>query len=100
MSRPEAERVIDVREHEIRERELDAERRGEVTCRADVLVARGGVVRAGLERGGAAGELLRRWPAGLRIGLPDRLRQLVEVDTRARCDLDRALRRVIRGIRD
>src|SRR5258708_36170539 len=100
MSWTEAERVVNVRENEVGEREVHAERRGEIARRGDVLVARGGLVLARLATRRAPGELLRRGPAGLRIGLPDRFRELVDIDTGARGDLDRALRRVVRGVRD
>jgi len=65
-------------------------------CRGDVLVARGGLVLTRLEARRLSRELLRRGPAGLRIGLPDRLRELADIDARARSDLDRALGRVVR----
>src|SRR5260221_9048872 len=55
----------------------------------------------GWREGAAAGEEVGGGgPAGLCIGLADRLRQLVDVDTGARSDLDRAFRGVIRGVGD
>src|SRR5258706_4264111 len=96
----EAVDVVDVREYEIGQRNVDAQRRGEVPCRADVLVARGGLMFPCLTVRGPARELLRGRAASLRIGHPDRLRERIEVHAGPRGDLARALGRVVRRVRD